>query len=69
MDAQFIFEPIWKSRYVQMLISCGIDKTDALTLARSMYLVEDVTKNDVCNLTPEQAAIARTTNKETYTVQ
>lgn len=69
MDAHFIFEPFWKSRYVQMLISCGIDRVDALILTRSICLVEDVIRNDVCNLTPEQAAIAHTTIKETYPLQ
>lgn len=69
MKEQFIFEPFWKSRYVQMLISCGIDRVDALTLVRSLNIVEDVVKNDVCNLTPEQASVARATIKETYPVQ
>lgn len=32
-------------------------------------MVEDVTENDVCNLTSEQASIARTAIKETYPVQ
>lgn len=69
MEIQFIFDPFWKTRYVQMLVSCGIEKEDAITLVRSFRLVEDVTKNDVCNLTQEQAAIAGATIKKTYPAQ
>lgn len=66
MNTQFLFDPVWKSRYVQMLVSCGVDKEAAVILARSLWLIEDVTTNDVCNLTPDQATNARITIKETY---
>lgn len=52
-----------------MLISCGIDRVDALTLVRSMRMIEDITKKDICDFTPEQASVARATIKETYPVQ
>lgn len=61
-----LFESCWKSRYMQMLVSCGIDREDAVILERSFCLIEDITKNDVCKLTPDQAANARTTIQETY---
>lgn len=69
MDIQFVFETAWKKRYVQMLISCGVDKSDIWTLVRSMGMIEDIIKNDVCMLTPEQAVIAHTAVKKTYPSQ
>ncbi len=66
MDAQFIFEPSWKNRYVQMMISCGIGQTDALILVRILSLIEDTAQNDICSLTQEQAAIARAVISEAY---
>lgn len=69
MYGQLIFEPFWKSRYVQMLISCGIDSVEAFRLIRSMGLIEANTKSDVCALTQEQASIARVTVKEAFPEQ
>lgn len=66
MELQFIFDPFWKSRYLQMLISCGIDATEALTLAKSIRVIENIVQSDICNLTHEQAVIAHSAIKETY---
>lgn len=69
MYSKIIFDPFWKIRYVQMLISCGIDSTDAFKLIRSMGIIEATAKSDICGLTQEQASIANAKIKEFDSVQ
>lgn len=64
MYGQIAFEPSWKSRYMQMLISCGVDREEAFKLLRCIGLIEASTQNDVCILTQEQASVALTKIKE-----
>ncbi len=66
MDAQWIFEPVWKKRYIQMMISCGVGQTDALLLKRGLCLIEDMAKVDICELTQEQATAANAMLRDAY---
>lgn len=66
MGLRFMFDPFWKSRYVQMLGSCGIDATEVLTLAKCIRMIENLVQTDICDLTHEQAAVAHANIKKTY---
>ncbi len=56
----------WKARYLQMLISCGVEKEDIAILLDSFLMIEDIAQKDICLATAAEAIEGLTRLSQVY---